>query len=278
MTQFINGRRLAQHILDKLPARIRKLPRPPGLAVLLIGHNPASELYVKLKRQSAERVGVRFSLERRPEGVGRSNVLGQIDAWNADPEIDGILVQLPLPKTLKEQPVIERIHPEKDVDGFHPVNTGRYLSGERTNPPGLVEGILRLIVSTRVSINGHQATIVARESVFSRCLEHGLAMLGVLARTVPTDGSHHNATINSDVVVVAAGKPKLIVGEDLKPGSVVIDVGINPLPDGGVVGDVDTDTASKMAAWVSPVPGGVGPMTIAMLLENTVRLAEKNET
>lgn len=278
MAQFIEGRSLAQNVLDKLPARIQKLPRKPGLAVLLVGSDPASQLYVKFKQQAAERIGVRFTFQRMPERASFSTVLGQVDAWNADPEIDGILVQLPLPKTLKEQTIVERVDPEKDVDGFHPVNTGRYLGGERTNPPGLVEGILRLIATTGVNVNGMPATIVARESVFSQCLEHALAMLGVLARTVPTDGSHHNATIDSDVVVVAAGKPRIITGDDLKPGSIVIDVGINPLPDGSVVGDVDTATASKIVAWISPVPGGVGPMTVAMLLENVVRLAERNQT
>lgn len=273
----IDGKALAAEIRNQLPPRIKRLPRPPGLAVVLIGNNQASELYVKLKQRAAEKIGILFTLNRQPKTAILSSVLNIIDAWNHDPEIDAILVQLPLPKPLKEQAVIEKIDSEKDVDGFHPLNTARYLTGERTDPPSLVEGILHLITSTAVEVHGLQATVVARPSIFTRCLEHGLVSRGVRVTTVRPNGLHHNETIQSQVVIVAAGRPGLIMGEDIQKDAIVIDVGINTLPNGAVVGDVDPETVAPVAGWLSPVPGGVGPMTIAMLLENVVRLAERNQ-
>lgn len=277
MAILIDGRSLAAIVRARLPSRIAKLDRKPGLAVMLIGHDAASELYVRLKRRTAEAIGILFRLQRYDDEVALSTVLAQIDAWNTDPQIDALLVQLPLPRHLREQEIIGRIGPEKDVDGFNAVNTDRYLNGEKTNPPVLIEGIMRLIESTGHDLKGLEATVVARRGVFSSCLVHALAMLGVSSRTIPTDGGHRNATITSDIIVVAAGKAGLIVGEDIKPNAIVIDVGINTLQDGSVVGDVDAKSVLPIAGWLTPVPGGVGPMTIAMLLENVVRLAEQNQ-
>lgn len=278
MSQLIDGRSLALAIRNTLPARIKALPRAPGIGVILVGNDRASELYVKLKRRAAEQAGILFLLQRFAASSAKDAIFKCIDDWNADPRIDAMIVQLPLPKHLDERIIVERIDPEKDVDGFHPVNTSRYLNGERINPPGLIEGILRLLEATNIDIDGKQSVIIARESVFSKCLEHAFAVNGVRSHTVPPDGTHHNATVEADIVVVAAGRPKLMVGEDVKSGVIVIDVGINTLPNGTVVGDVDAETVTAKAAWLSPVPGGVGPMTIAMLLENVARLAEKNQS
>lgn len=277
MSQPIDGRSLALRIRRNLEPRVRKLVRPPGLNVLLVGHDPASELYVRLKGRAAERLGLRFALERFSTDSGEDAMLDRLDALNVSPTVDAILVQLPLPKPLHESTIIERIDPEKDVDGFHPVNTARYLNGERTNPPGLIEGILRLITITGRPLDGLTGVIVARESVFSTCLEHALAMSGILALTVPPDGHHRASTIGADLLIVAAGQAGLIIEDDVKPEAVIIDVGINAQPNGQVVGDVDPG-AYRRASWYTPVPGGVGPMTIAMLLENAVRLAELRET
>lgn len=277
MARRIDGRSLAAAIRRTLPPRIAKLPRQPGLAVILVGNDPASELYVRLKQRAAGLIGVLFQLERYPATVSTATILKKIDEWNANPQVDALLIQLPLPTRLNENVIIERLDPNKDVDGFHPVNTARYLNGERTYPPGLVEGIRQLIQSTGRRLAGLSATIVARPSVFTQCLEHALGTIKVKTEIVPADGKHHNATLNADILVVAAGRPGLIKGEDVKPDAIVIDVGINTLPNGKIVGDVDVKSVQPVASWLTPVPGGVGPMTIAMLLENVVRLAERNE-
>ncbi|MFH0828753.1 MAG: tetrahydrofolate dehydrogenase/cyclohydrolase catalytic domain-containing protein [Candidatus Kerfeldbacteria bacterium] len=278
MTNLIDGRALALSIRSALPARIKRLPRIPGLGVILIGNDKASELYVKLKKRAADEAGILFNLNTFPAETDAETIQKRIQELNGDPRIDAALIQLPLPSHLNEQTIIKNINPEKDVDGFHPVNIARFLNGERPDPPSLIEGILRLIDSTSVVIQGLRSTIVARKSVFTQCLLHALKVRGAEAIEVPADGLHHNATVISDIVIVAAGRPKLITGDDCKPGSIVIDVGINSLPNGNVVGDVERSSAEKIVRWLTPVPGGVGPMTIAMLLENAVRLAERNQS
>lgn len=278
MAELIDGRSIADAIIKKLPARIAKLGRKPGIGVVLAGHDHASELYVRLKAKAAAACGIIFTLARFDAADNEHAVLKQIETWNADPRIDAMLVQLPLPKPLREDPIVTAVDPEKDVDGFHPVNTGRYMSGERTNPPGLIEGILRLIKSTRQPTAGNHAAVIARASVFTRCLAHALANEKIAVTITPPDGSHRQATLEADINIVAAGRPRLVTGDDLKAGCTIIDVGINEAPGGRIIGDVDRASAAPVAAWISPVPGGVGPMTIAMLLENTVRLAERNQS
>lgn len=277
MAQLIDGRGLANELRAVLPARIARLPRPPGLGVVLVGNDHASELYVKLKQTAAEAAGIRFLLQRFMSDATQEMVRSTIDTWNADPEIDAVLVQLPLPAQLAEDEVVQRIHPEKDADGFHRINTDRYLSGTGVNPPSLIEGVMRLIQATGRSLDRTRATIVARTSIFTDCLTHALETSGAAVELLPPDGTHHHSTIGADVVVVAAGRPKLITGDDLKPHAIAIDVGINKLPDGHITGDIDQVTARPVVDWITPVPGGVGPMTIAMLLENVIRLAERNE-
>jgi len=277
MTKLINGRKLADAIRSGLPNRIQRLPRKPGLAVALVGNDPASELYVQLKSKAAAAAGIDFSVRRFDDRSDENALITQIRTWNENPRIDAILVQLPLPPGFRENLVVDAIDPEKDADGFHRVNTARYISDGRTNPPGLVEGILRLIATTEQTLHGATVAIVARQSVFTDCLIHACSSAGASAIQVKPDGTHREVTSTADVVVVAAGRPGLISGDDLKPGCIVIDIGINRLPDGTIVGDVDRPSVNSVAGWLTPVPGGVGPMTIAMLLENTVRLAEKNQ-
>lgn len=278
MAELIDGRSIADAIIRKLPPRIAKLGRKPGLGVVLVGHDHASELYVRLKARAAQACGIVFTLARLDAGDSEHAILKQLSEWNADPQIDAMLVQLPLPKPLREDPIVTAVDPEKDVDGFHPVNTGRYINGERTNPPGLIEGIVRLIKSTGQPLAGGRAAVVARPSVFTRCLGHALANEKIAFNITPPDGTHRATTLEADLVVVAAGRTGLITGDDLKPGCTIIDVGINEAPGGRIIGDVDRASAAPVATWISPVPGGVGPMTIAMLLENTVRLAERNQS
>lgn len=275
--KLIDGRSLAREIRNSLPARISKLPRVPGLGVVLVGNDPASELYVKLKQRAAQEAGIGFTLTRLPADTDQETVLKAVGVFNASAEIDAVLVQLPLPPGLHEDAVIANIDPEKDADGFHSVNTARFLCDERTEPPALIEGIMRLAIAARLDFNGLTAAIIAKPGVFNDCLTHELERRGVSVATAPSDGHHHNTTVTADIVIVAAGRPKLITGDDLKPGAILIDVGINTLPNGKVTGDVDTASAKNIAGWITPVPGGVGPMTIAMLLENVVRLAERNE-
>jgi len=275
--KLIDGRALAQEIRNGLPARIGKLPRVPGLGVVLVGNDPASELYVRLKQRAAEKAGINFSLTRLSANTVQDDALKAVDAFNASPEIDAVLVQLPLPRHLSEDVIIAHIDPDKDVDGFHPINITRFLNDERADPPVLIEGIMRLIAAARTDLKDLAAAIVAKQGVFTECLAHELGRNGMSTTKAPPDGHHHNATVAADVVIVAAGRPKLIRGDDLKPGAIVVDVGINATPDKKVVGDIDTRSVKKIAGWITPVPGGVGPMTIAMLLENVVRLAERNE-
>ncbi len=275
--RIIDGRALAQQIRDSLPIRVKNLPRAPGLGVVLAGNDPASELYVRLKQRAAEKAGIGFTLTQLPADVDQGAALKAVDMFNTNPEIDAVLVQLPLPKQLQEDMMITHIDPNKDVDGFHPINITRFLNDERADPPVLIEGIMRLIAVACTDLTGLAAAIVAKPGVFSECLAHELGRRGMSIAKAPPDGHHHNATVTADIVIVAAGRPKLIKGNDLKPGAIVVDVGINALPDNKVVGDVDTASVKKIAGWITPVPGGVGPMTIAMLLENVVRLAERNE-
>lgn len=277
MATLIDGRRIAHAIRQTLPGRVARLPRTPGLGVLLIGRDPASELYVRLKQRAANEAGIELTLVRLPETATQDEALTAINRFNESPEIDAILVQLPVPHHLSEKKIIERIDPGKDVDGFHPVTTTRYLSGASTNPPALVEGIMRLIDATGEPLEEKTASIIAKRSVFTDCLQFALSQRGVTVTLTAPDGNHHFSTVLADIVIVAAGTPHLIIGDDCKSNAIIIDIGINPLPDGTVTGDVDRASVERIAGWITPVPGGVGPMTIAMLLENVVRLAERNE-
>ncbi|OGY93132.1 MAG: hypothetical protein A3H70_05700 [Candidatus Komeilibacteria bacterium RIFCSPLOWO2_02_FULL_48_11] len=264
--KIIDGRALAAQIQQEVKDQITKLHLHPGLAVILIGHNPASELYVALKAKAAKRVGIMFSLYRFETKASAKEVLDTITWLNQDSEINAILVQLPLPEHLDEHQIIGAIDPAKDVDGFHP--------GQSYIIPGLVSGIMQLLGATGENLANKQAAIVARSQEFTSTLKHILGEFGIMANILnPDDSGVKNKLHSADIIIAAIGKSQWLKGEYIKPGAIIIDVGTNRLDDKTVVGDVDFDDCAKVASAITPVPGGVGPMTVALLLKNTMALA-----
>lgn len=277
--QRIDGKAIAQSIRtqlkEKVTARKEAGQRAPGLAVILVGADPASQVYVGSKRRACEEVGFLSRSYDLDSSTSEEALLALIDECNNDSSIDGILVQLPLPKHIEESKVIERIRPDKDVDGFHPYNVGRLAQRIPVLRSCTPMGIMTLIKSTGVDTFGLDAIVVGASNIVGRPMTLELLLAGCTTTTC------HRFTRNleqkvrqADLVVVAVGKPGFIPGEWIKPGALVIDVGINRLEDGSLVGDVQYDTAAQNAAFITPVPGGVGPMTIASLLENTLYAAE----
>lgn len=247
----------------------------PGLAVVLVGSDPASEVYVRNKRRACEEVNIRSVAYDLPNDVAQSDLLALIDELNADNSIHGILVQLPLPGHIDEELVIERIHPNKDVDGFHPYNVGRLALRMPQLRPCTPQGIMTLLGRTDQALEGLDAVVVGHSRIVG--LPMTLELLGAQC-TVTTCHRYTRdlpAKVNTaDILVVSVGIPSLIPGEWIREGAIVIDVGINRRPDGKLVGDVDFETAKGRASWITPVPGGVGPMTVATLLENTLLAAD----
>jgi len=281
-TQLIDGKAVAaelrREIAGKVAARVSAdLPRP-GLAVVLVGEDPASQVYVRSKVKACEEVGFLSRNHTLPVDTTQSELLELIDSLNADEEVHGILVQLPLPEQIDVQAVIERIDPAKDVDGFHPYNLGRLAGRAPTLRPCTPYGCMRLLAASGIDPAGKKAVVVGASNIVGRpvALELLMAKATVTichSRTVDLPGELAQA----DIVIAAVGIPKFIKGEWLKPGAVVIDVGINRLDNGKLVGDVDFDSALGRVAAITPVPGGVGPMTIACLLQNTLEACEAQE-
>lgn len=278
--QRIDGKAIAQSIRtqlkEKVTARKEAGQRVPGLAVILVGADPASQVYVGSKRRACEEVGFLSRSYDLDTTTSEEALLALIDECNEDPAIDGILVQLPLPEHIEESKVIERIRPDKDVDGFHPYNVGRLAQRIPVLRSCTPMGIMTLIKSTGIDTYGLDAVIVGASNIVGRPMSLELLLAGCTTTTC------HRFTRNleqkvrqADLVVVAVGKPGFIPGEWIKPGAIVIDVGINRLEDGSLAGDVQFDSASENASFITPVPGGVGPMTIASLLENTLYAAEQ---
>ncbi|WP_185266065.1 bifunctional methylenetetrahydrofolate dehydrogenase/methenyltetrahydrofolate cyclohydrolase FolD [Halopseudomonas xiamenensis] len=278
--QLIDGKQIAanlrREIADKVAQRKQQGLRIPGLAVILVGSDPASQVYVAHKRKDCEEVGFISSSHDLPADTSQEDLLNLIDQLNEDPTVDGILVQLPLPAHLDSSLLLERIRPDKDVDGFHPYNIGRLAQRMPLLRPCTPLGIIRLLKSTGVSPYGLNATVVGASNIVGRPMALELLLAGcttTVAHRFTNDLEQH--VRRSDLVVVAVGKPGLVKGEWIKPGAIVIDVGINRMEDGRLRGDVDFDAAAERAAWITPVPGGVGPMTRACLLENTLIACEK---
>jgi len=281
-TQLIDGKAVAaelrREIAGKVAARVSAdLPRP-GLAVVLVGEDPASQVYVRSKVKACEEVGFLSRNHTLPVDTTQSELLELIDSLNADEQVHGILVQLPLPEQIDVQAVIERIDPAKDVDGFHPYNLGRLAGRAPTLRPCTPYGCMRLLAASGIDPAGKKAVVVGASNIVGRpvALELLMAKATVTichSRTVDLPGELAQA----DIVIAAVGIPKFIKGEWLKPGAVVIDVGINRLDNGKLVGDVDFDSALGRVAAITPVPGGVGPMTIACLLQNTLEACEAQE-
>lgn len=276
--QLIDGKAIAanlrQQIAQRVTERRQQGLRVPGLAVILVGTDPASQVYVAHKRKDCEEVGFLSQAYDLPAETSQDDLLALIDRLNDDPAIDGILVQLPLPAHLDASLLLERIHPDKDVDGFHPYNIGRLAQRMPLLRPCTPKGIMTLLASTGADLYGMDAVVVGASNIVGpMALE---LLLGGCTVTVThrftRDLADHVS--RADLVVVAAGKPGLVKGEWIKEGAIVIDVGINRQADGRLVGDVEYEVAAQRASWITPVPGGVGPMTRACLLENTLHAAE----
>lgn len=278
--QLIDGKAIAANIREeialKVAARRKAGLRAPGLAVILVGTDPASEVYVSHKRKDCEQVGFISESYDLPATTTQQELLAIIEQLNNNPAIDGILVQLPLPAHLDAEPILEKIRPDKDVDGFHPFNIGRLAQRNPLLRPCTPKGIIRLLESTKEDLYGLDALMVGASNIVGRPMALELLLAGcttTIAHRFTKDLASHVA--RADLVIVGVGKPGLVKGEWIKPGAIVIDVGINRMPDGKLIGDVEFEEATKRAKWITPVPGGVGPMTRACLLENTLYAAEE---
>ncbi|HET8700337.1 MAG TPA: bifunctional methylenetetrahydrofolate dehydrogenase/methenyltetrahydrofolate cyclohydrolase FolD [Nitrococcus sp.] len=281
--RIIDGKSIAaatrRRIADAVRQRIATGHRRPGLAVIQVGDNPASTIYVRLKRQDCSEVGFHSEAYKLPTETSQAQLLNLVDRLNSDPAIDGILVQVPLPGQLEAQTVIERIAVDKDVDGFHPENLGRLLLRLPGMHPCTPYGVMTLLRHTGEPLEGKDAVVIGQSSIVGR----PMAIELLNARCTPTICHSRTRDLQAkvrgaDVVVVAVGRERFIPGDWIKAGAIVIDIGINRNAAGHLVGDVDFATACERAAWITPVPGGVGPMTRAALLENTLLAAERHDS
>jgi len=280
--RLIDGKSIAASVKDsvkeQIDQRLAAGKRPPGLAVVQVGEDPASSVYVANKRKTCAAVGINSLSFDLPVTITERELLDIIDGLNGDPKVDGILVQLPLPDHIDPEAVIERINVLKDVDGFHPYSIGRLAVRMPTLRPCTPYGVMRLLEETGVDLHGMEAVIVGASNIVGRPMALELMLAGAtvtVCHRFTRDLPGHVG--RADIVVAAAGKAGLIKGEWIKQGAIVIDVGINRLADGKLYGDVEFEPAAERAGWITPVPGGVGPMTIAMLMKNTLASCEARE-
>lgn len=282
MAKILSGKEISAKIKEGLKEEVKKLKEEgifPGLAVIIAGDDPASRVYVNNKKKACEELGIYSEEYALSANVKEEEILALIDELNAKDTISGILVQLPLPKHISEKKVIERINPKKDVDAFHPVNVGKIMTGDYDFVPCTPAGIMEMIAESGVSVEGKECVVIGRSNIVGK----PMAMLllhknGTVTVCHSRTKNLKEKTKNADILVAAVGKPKFVTGDMIKEGAVVIDVGINRIADKKLVGDVDFEAAEKIAGAITPVPGGVGPMTIAMLMKNTVRAAIINKT
>jgi methylenetetrahydrofolate dehydrogenase (NADP+) / methenyltetrahydrofolate cyclohydrolase len=280
LARIIDGKAHAQAVRQEIGAKVARLKqqygKAPGLAVVLVGEDPASQIYVRMKNKACTEAGMLSMQHHRDASTSEDELLALVHSLNADPTVHGILVQLPLPKHINEDTVIETISPEKDVDGFHPINVGRLMNDAPIFAPCTPLGVMALLDREGVDPKGKRAVVVGRSMIVGK----PMALL-LLARHATVTICHSRTADlagevrNADILVAAIGKPNMIKGEWIKEGAVVIDVGVNRLPDGKLAGDVEFEGASQRASRITPVPGGVGPMTIALLLSNTLTAAER---
>lgn len=276
--KILDGKKMSAEIRASIKEKVLLLKEKgivPGLAVILVGDNPASKVYVGQKEKGCLEAGFASFLHRLPGTTSQEELLALIDKLNADKTVHGILVQLPLPRQIDPDTVLAAIRPEKDVDGFHPVNIGRLVAGLPASEPCTPKGILRLLKSTGIPLSGKEAVVIGRSNIVGKPV--ALMLLAesatvTICHSKTADLAEHAR--RADILVAAIGKPRFVTADMVKEGAVVIDVGINRLEE-GLVGDVDYEPVAEKASWITPVPGGVGPMTIAMLLENTLEQAEK---
>src|SRR5450830_34684 len=281
--QIIDGKAIAEVLLNTIKTRINDRiqanKRAPGLAVILVGGNPASSIYVRNKRLACEKVGIISTAYDLPALTTELELLTLIDQLNTDSTVDGILVQLPLPAHINDEHVVERITPSKDVDGFHPYNIGRLAVRQPTLRSCTPFGVIKMLQAMDVNLMGLDAVVVGVSNHVGR----PMALELLLAGCTVTSCHRHTKDLgkmikDADLVIAAAGKPGLVKGEWIKPGSIVIDIGINRLADGSIAGDVEFNIAKTRAGFITPVPGGVGPMTVATLMENTLLALELQES
>ena len=276
--QLLDGKAIAAEVTEALIPRIRVLARPPGLTVILVGDDPASAVYVRNKSKTAERLGMAVHQIILPESTTEAELLAHVARINADPAVDGILVQLPLPRHIDRTRVLDAIDPAKDVDGFHPENAGRLFQGRARFVPCTPFGVMEMLRRTGQPLRGAHAVVVGRSNIVGR------PMASLLEQADCTVTVTHSRTRDlaaevgrADVVVAAVGVLEMLKGAWVKSGAVVVDVGMNRRPDGKLGGDVEFAAARERASWITPVPGGVGPMTIAMLMANTVTSSEARQ-
>ena len=288
--ELIDGRAIAKKVRAEAAERSKKLAErgiKPGLAVVLVGEDPASVVYTSAKSKAAEEAGMYSLNVRLPADISQADLLARVDALNSDPKIHGILVQMPLPKQIDPDTVIRRIDPAKDVDGFHPINVGKMLIGERDGfIPCTPAGIQVMLRESGVKTPGKNCVVIGRSNIVGKPMAALMLQDNENANCTVTVCHRHTAdlkahTLSADILIVAAGRARIVTGEMVKPGAVVIDVGTNRIDDPStksgtrLTGDVDFESVREVASKITPVPGGVGPMTIAMLMSNTVRAAEK---
>ncbi|MCG9054500.1 bifunctional methylenetetrahydrofolate dehydrogenase/methenyltetrahydrofolate cyclohydrolase FolD [Laribacter hongkongensis] len=276
--QLIDGKTISAALLDRVAAGVKVRTeagkRAPALAVILVGNNPASEVYVRNKKKGCEKAGIQSLAYDLPESTSEADLLALVDELNARSDVDGILVQLPLPRHINPETVIERINPKKDVDGFHPYNMGRLAVKMPLLRPCTPRGVMIMLEHAGISVEGKHAVVIGQSNIVGRPMALELLMERATVtichsrtRDLPEEVKR------ADIIVAAVGIPRFVKGDWVKPGAVVIDVGINRLEDGKLCGDVDFDAAKEHASWITPVPGGVGLMTVATLLANTLDAA-----
>lgn len=281
MGELINGRELADKMQAQIKEEVTELEKKgikPGLVVLLVGENPASQTYVKNKDLAAAKIGIRSKIERLPETISEAELLDVIERYNQDPEFHGILVQLPLPKHIDEEKVLLAVDPNKDVDGFHPMNMGHLFIGEPIMIPCTPYGIMKMFEAYNIDLEGKRAVVIGRSNIVGK----PMAQLMMMKNATVTIA--HSRTVDlpavareADILVVAIGRGHFVTKEFVKPSAVVIDVGMNRDENGKLIGDVKFDEVSEIASYITPVPKGVGPMTITMLMYQTVEAAKKQK-
>lgn len=280
--QLIDGKAIAasvrQHVAQQVAARQQAGKRAPGLAVVVVGDDPASQVYVNNKHRACEQAGILSFQHSLPSNTSQQTLEALVDQLNDDPAVDGILVQLPLPAPLDAEPILERIRPDKDVDGFHPFNIGRLAQRMPALRPCTPKGIMTMLEQSDVKVRGLDATVVGASNIVGRPMALELMLAGATTTVCHRFTRDLEAHVRrADLLVVAVGKPGIVQGDWIKPGAVVIDVGINRQENGKLKGDVGFAAAAERARLITPVPGGVGPMTVATLLENTLAAAEQHD-
>ncbi|MDP3535637.1 MAG: bifunctional methylenetetrahydrofolate dehydrogenase/methenyltetrahydrofolate cyclohydrolase FolD [Halomonas sp.] len=280
--QLIDGKAIAANVrhavAEKVSARQQAGARVPGLAVVVVGEDPASHVYVSNKHRACEQAGILSFQHALPANTTQETLETLVDQLNDDPAVDGILVQLPLPDHMDARPILERIRPDKDVDGFHPYNIGRLAQRMPSLRPCTPKGIMTMLAQSGIAVRGLDATVVGASNIVGRPMALELMLAGCTTTVCHRFTQNLQTHVSrADLLVVAVGKPGIVNSEWIKPGAIVIDVGINRQEDGSLMGDVDFTIAAERASFITPVPGGVGPMTVATLLENTLEAAERHD-